>query len=247
MKITLWQQFSSNHSASFTVVGLFEAPEKAEAMAALIRDIVEQIGNDYRAQIPDYENYFNWSDEIYIQALSPLEERIRKQHKITRKVWSTPLDWTYFPVTIHVFRNLLFVSGGGGDQSWGVHDPLNSLIKKAGGKAFSAADLSKVNYLTITCQAKDLESAKNIVANIAQVEVGVHDESYNYVRIPETNFRFMCELERKSLQLFFKNIQPYATTGSDLAHVDTATQLGFLIPYLESQGCSKIQYKFKVS
>jgi hypothetical protein len=30
MKITLWQQFSSNHSASFTVVGMFDTPDSAE-------------------------------------------------------------------------------------------------------------------------------------------------------------------------------------------------------------------------
>jgi hypothetical protein len=242
MKVTLWQQFSSNHSASFTVVGQFESPEKAEETAALIRDIVTRIGDYYHRRFPDAMDYFEWSDEVYIYALAPIEDSIRQKHKISRKAWSTPLDWTYLGVTIHTFRNLIFVSGGR-DQSWGVHDPLNSLIKKADGKVFDT-HTNKNGYLTITCQAKDLESAKNIVASIAQVEVGVHD-THDYVRIPETEFRFSCKLERKGLRLHFKNINLYATDYADIAHVDTATQLGFLIPYLESQECSNFQYKFK--
>ena len=41
MKLSVWQQFSSNHSASFTVVGEFESAQKAQQAAAEIRRLID--------------------------------------------------------------------------------------------------------------------------------------------------------------------------------------------------------------
>jgi hypothetical protein len=42
MKISLWQQFSSNHSGSFTVIGRFDRPEKAEAVGSQFRRLMDE-------------------------------------------------------------------------------------------------------------------------------------------------------------------------------------------------------------
>ncbi len=47
MKISIWQQFSSNHSSSFTVVGEFETAEKANESANTIMAILEDIKASY--------------------------------------------------------------------------------------------------------------------------------------------------------------------------------------------------------
>jgi hypothetical protein len=46
MKLTIWQQFSSNHSATYTIVGVFPSPEAAKAAGEKIRNIVERIANE---------------------------------------------------------------------------------------------------------------------------------------------------------------------------------------------------------
>lgn len=43
MKLTLWQQFSSNHSSSFTVVGTFESPQKAQSAATQLNALFKEV------------------------------------------------------------------------------------------------------------------------------------------------------------------------------------------------------------
>ena len=43
MKISIWQQFSSNHSANFELVGQFPTVEEAEKAYAILLDILTVI------------------------------------------------------------------------------------------------------------------------------------------------------------------------------------------------------------
>lgn len=43
MKVTIWHQFSSNHSASYTIVGEFPTPERAQEVREIIADILLEI------------------------------------------------------------------------------------------------------------------------------------------------------------------------------------------------------------
>jgi hypothetical protein len=42
MRVTLWQEFSSNHSSDFTVVGEFPTPEAAQEAARRLRAFFER-------------------------------------------------------------------------------------------------------------------------------------------------------------------------------------------------------------
>jgi len=47
MKVYAWKQFSSNHSASFTMVGIFDSDEKARAVADEFRALLREIKSFY--------------------------------------------------------------------------------------------------------------------------------------------------------------------------------------------------------
>ena len=53
MRISIWQQFSSNHSSSFTIIGTFENSEAAQRAAIEFRAILEKIVGWY--QEPSHE------------------------------------------------------------------------------------------------------------------------------------------------------------------------------------------------
>lgn len=55
MQVKIWQQFSSNHSGSFTVIGVFESPQKAEAVAAELKAIFQNLFQWYQDH-PDESN-----------------------------------------------------------------------------------------------------------------------------------------------------------------------------------------------
>lgn len=49
MKLKIWQQFSSNHSGSFTVVGVFDSPQQAEAAVTELTSIFQNLFAWYKA------------------------------------------------------------------------------------------------------------------------------------------------------------------------------------------------------
>jgi hypothetical protein len=49
MKISIWQQFSSNHSADFVIVGKFHTPETAEEAAQKLRGLLAEVTEWYRS------------------------------------------------------------------------------------------------------------------------------------------------------------------------------------------------------
>jgi hypothetical protein len=74
MKITLWQQFSSNHSASFDIVGKFESAEKAERAAEELRDMLRKI-LIARQQEGDQSWWATGT-------LSPMEQELRQKYNV---------------------------------------------------------------------------------------------------------------------------------------------------------------------
>lgn len=55
MKIRIWQQFSSNNSSSFVIVGHFETQKQAQDTATTLRDILRRMWNWYAAHPEERE------------------------------------------------------------------------------------------------------------------------------------------------------------------------------------------------
>ena len=77
MKLSIWQQFSSNHSAMYTVIGEFASADEAARTADYLRRVMREI---------DTCNVGN----PFPNAMTPVEERVAREHGID---WGEPLDW----------------------------------------------------------------------------------------------------------------------------------------------------------
>jgi len=53
MKLFIWQQFASNHSGSYTVVGKFETPEAAQQATETLLEHLTQLKAEYGLVPPD--------------------------------------------------------------------------------------------------------------------------------------------------------------------------------------------------
>ena len=84
MKISIWKQFSSNHSANYTVVGVFESAQQAQEARETIITIHEENANWYR------------DNNLYPRSLqnpSPIEEKYSKLYGFD---WKEELDWAWY-------------------------------------------------------------------------------------------------------------------------------------------------------
>jgi hypothetical protein len=91
MKLSLWQQFSSNHSGSYTIVGAFDTPEVAQNAHRVIQQMMREIDTWNRQHPPDA-----WRPNV-------IEEQYGKMYAID---WQEPIDWLR-PFAATAFRRTL--------------------------------------------------------------------------------------------------------------------------------------------
>jgi hypothetical protein len=87
MKLTIWQQFSSNHSGNYTIVGIFATSDDAKHAGKEIRTIVQQISN-YISE--------NWETVHASRDVSEIEKTIAQKYGF---VWEQSIDWLHFKKT----------------------------------------------------------------------------------------------------------------------------------------------------
>jgi hypothetical protein len=129
MHISIWQQWASNHSANFVLVGTFSTPEAATKVADELHSVLKQI--------QDYWQHIRLGDpEAQFEGiLTPPEEVIKRRYNVE---W-IPVDWFQFSwyrlVDDHVKavdRFVLF-SNPVADTRAGPK-PVTGLIERLGGE-----------------------------------------------------------------------------------------------------------------
>jgi hypothetical protein len=153
MRLTIWQQFSSNHSASFTVVGVFKDSEKAKCAKEELEDIFKRITAWYD------EDKERWA---YIYELSPVENELREQYQLQ---WDSAIAW-FFHAKIAIQDNVLAISTYGQADS-GAY-PIDLLLGKFGANV--AVDGERIRFeqmrfgiLDISCIAPNKEIAEILI------------------------------------------------------------------------------------
>lgn len=81
MKIKIWQQFASNHSAQYTVVGTFENDQEAQNVAR----VIEQL-------LMDMMQWYDQNNKSFQLTPTPAEEKLAEQFGIN---WQKSIDWVY--------------------------------------------------------------------------------------------------------------------------------------------------------
>ncbi len=176
MRVSIWQQWASNHSVWFSVVGTFSDYETATAAATEIRLSLQQI-QDYWKQIK-LEDQREWDNET----LSPPEEAIKQHYGIE---WH-PVDWYKYSSVrevddpISVIDRFVVFSNPIGDTRIGPR-PITYLLERLGASvaAFcegSGTDPDSVLFAYITFVAPAKTHANEIEQMLRQhFEAGLRD------------------------------------------------------------------------
>jgi hypothetical protein len=139
MRISLWQQFSSNHSSSYIVVGQFETQEWAEQVKLEVHSIVREI-SDWWDQHDDTQRKIILDELQRTHRLTPPEQTIQRRYQVN--LWP-PLafrDWIGDEDTLEgIFQvgRLVFVVSG---ETWAGPQPFSEILRKLGGHVAEAIE-----------------------------------------------------------------------------------------------------------
>lgn len=225
MKISIWQQFSSNHSSHFMLVGLFQTPMAAQVASERIQAVLTQIAKWHEAnpEISEqiHKNYVEEEDLI-----SPPEKIFAKAYQIK---WDLPILW-FDNYKMTIYEQLIFIESKRQAET-GAH-PMDELINRLDGQAFIQGDLlgwDERNELRfeLKCSAPDSETAVKIATEFhgKQVDTYVFDiflttEGPLYADSPQDIIRVLDTLKNYgcwSIQLISTQIrQHYLRFGPEL-------------------------------
>jgi hypothetical protein len=179
MKVTRWQQFSSNHSAEYTIVGVFDSVDEAKEATEAIRTMVTEI-RQWTAQ-----------NETLLQDLdskpTPIENHYAQKYNID---WVESIDWLQYDYqqkfrefyrrnpqdNISQYRNLVFVTDPGDSVTKQTGHQFANLVKAFGGKSFSYVmhgefpathhEIFSVFTVDLSCEAPDIATAKTVFSTL---------------------------------------------------------------------------------
>lgn len=221
MKVTLWQQFSSNHSGHFNIVGVFDTPDAAKKAADEIQQIIETIQNWHKNN-PEKADalYARWaSGDEYPAPLSEIEETLAKKYDVR---WPNGIDW-FDDAQIEIIREHIVQIDTKYQVDWGPQ-PFDQIIEQMGGYGLvTGMDIGGERYghiwVALSCIAPDEETA-------IKLEQSKTTKQDDYDEITQT-------VRRNDSRLVF-----------GWEWYEGIWQLDKLISELEKLGCTEISYQF---
>lgn len=166
MRVSVWQQWASNHSTRFTVVGTFASAAEATKAANELKRLVTQIAEWLESN--DYFNGGEYWDKNPDAPLSPPEIALSEIYDVE---WSPhSMDW--FPGdetatdVIVTYDNMLFIYNV--SDTWLGSKPIDTIAEKLGGEVVVHGDRLPAGegdsdvYVSILCSAPDEEVAEGI-------------------------------------------------------------------------------------
>lgn len=157
LKLSIWQQFGSNHSSFFTIVGGFEGHDQAKAAYNELRLILFEIDRWHREHL-DESRQLVWDPYP-----TPVENEIAARYGVE---WLMRIDWADWglyhlrdstdPVeraqgeraaelaaaeidrTVSVIGNLVFVADP--DATWMIAEPFATILRRLGATRVLALD-----------------------------------------------------------------------------------------------------------
>jgi len=158
MKLSLWQQFSGNHSSSFTVIGEFPTHEDAVRAAAEIQRILERLEEWHSAHEDDPEMYHWWNGAEWTTRPAPIEEQLAQEYNIN---WRSGVTWFNNATIEIVMDRLVFVQPIGQADADG--HPFDQIMTSLGGKGYhdgnEVGDQTAIILFDVTCRAPDTDTA----------------------------------------------------------------------------------------
>jgi hypothetical protein len=152
MKVTLWQQFSSNHSNGFQVVGIFESVDDATKVETRLKQLLNEATH--------------WHKENPLAGISEAEAQIITEFALSK-------DETLFvdnnTQDVYRFDNIVELTSS--SDSWVRKFPFEELLQKLGATNMAAWDFLSIDTqdseatifkMTVKGTAPDMETLKHI-------------------------------------------------------------------------------------
>lgn len=224
MKIQFWQQFSSNHSSSYTVIGRFPDVEQAQAAVDSFRELFRGI-EDWRNRP---ENHDLWFDE-HFPPLTPVEIEFQRKYQV---------DWGEFGIdfrplqiedlTEQIGSDVLVTSGGDTNTDAGV---IKRLMHRFGGKVYLQDGETFRVVVTLTCD----------FADDAQAEAVFHEAEAYFVdqRGKRTPWEFKEGYAMLNHGIIERNGQ-FLLMECVYFHIEVG--LPAMLTWLQNRGAVKIDY-----
>ncbi len=245
MRLSLWQSFSSNHSAAFTLVGVFKTPAEAEAAAERLRTLARAMREARQAARENREPD---------KSLTEPEKLMAWNLGIARG-WGQ-MDWADIPIgsdPVATFENIVFIDGS--ESETGARS-TEALLARLGSTTFvsglfdpegSKHETWAVTTVRLNCQALNEATAEAIVAEVedywrrSNANANLFFERHFQVATPWQEFEadpahleFSGRLSRKEMELVIEDGQ--------FARLEMG--LPALVAYLRAKGCTAIEFSF---
>jgi hypothetical protein len=262
LRLSIWEQFSSNHSSRFTVVGVFHSADEANRAADTIM-AVRQATNDW-LKSPENDELRERVENggFAILPAAPPECEFAVKMGITWE-YSRVNDW-YFAIA---FDDLLFIDGS--ESSMGAR-PMDEIVARLGGRVYTEGttattveestlpgkdtaqlyfeDAGPHTRLTtaVTCKAPsetvaaeiEREFAEYLTRSCSPDNPDTPEAIFNtpWQAYQEENFYSSVDglLHRDGSKLSFVNLSFFDITGGFPA----------MIKYLRAKGCEDVRYEF---
>lgn len=198
MQVRIWQQFSSNNSSDFTVVGVFNSPEAAQGAAAQVRQIIKEL-KDW------YENNPDEAKELLSSGgypPSPAEVEMGQRFGFA---WEQAVEWYQYASVQVVLDKLVYIMTEDFRPDT-AGEPFEKILTELGGQGLLHGNFYGDQIGTIlaeiTATAPDESTAREIVERNLEFErlgraVGtwlhLYDWNFGAFNLPE----FIAELDRK--------------------------------------------------
>jgi hypothetical protein len=245
MKITLWQQFNSNHSASFTVVGMFDTPDSAEQAEKALQTMLTAIEGWHRGKKGSYPLAIQGKKAQPREDLTPPEYHFAEQYQIE---WPRPVGWItkHDPgdLTLSRMDHVVFLSSF--NFAFQGPQPFDEIMAKLGGQvtvqAHSCDDYGDtLVVLNLSCTAPDPAQAEwiDLIFQDYRDSTVTRHAFYEWIdKFQDTDDYWpkgivYNQTERDGARLDFRNVAIH-----DVQYVRN------FIQYLENEGCSDFRFEF---
>jgi hypothetical protein len=222
MKVSLWQQFSSNHSSEFTVVGRFGSEQEAEDAA---------------------EKFRQWMTTILWQGgnrgiLTEIEAKISEEFKLDW--YKDGIEWNGTPNNIsevvRKIENDVFITCP--LETWDSPIPFVGLMWKIGAHRVNNSE-GEQQYLFayLTCEAPDEITTRNLYELIKE-----YLKQDDYIPPPwENEIEDGASVRGEVRGVVWKKSNKLVMR---LQFQEMSYGIGALIDYLAKNGCRNIKYNF---
>jgi hypothetical protein len=244
MRVSLWQQFSSNHSASFTVVGKFESSEKAEAVADELRHILQIISN-YWQQYANKQRTTIENRLIESEQLTPPEVVFRDQYQVgwteyfgTGKM--LPLDWVHGDWAldgVRVFRNIVYLSPTG--DTWAGPKPFNLILEKLGGHI---AVWEEVGEGALVVSIRFTAPSQAIADAVDRGIIRYKDSGIWFLKLSVFENKTAGQFRRENLEMELRDVY-LSWAGLDF---DDLINFQKIVAFIEKNNCTVSDYEFNI-